>query len=170
MLVGGVIDDEIDDEAHVALSDAIEEGVEVGHGAELLHHFAVVADVVTVVGIGGVEVRREPDDVDSEMLQVVEFGGDTGQVADAVAVGVFEGSWVDLVDDGFFPPLGFVAVDEFRLLLGGRSQGGERQKYGDDESFKGHRGEVYAGAGCGGEEEVLAVQHDGSFLGGAPPG
>ena len=110
VLVAGVVDDEVDDEAHVALLDAGEHGVEVGHGAELFHHLAVVADVVAVVGVGRVEVRAEPDDVDAEVLQVVELGGDAGQVADAVAVRVLEGAGVDLVDDGLLPPFLGVAV------------------------------------------------------------
>ena len=110
VFVAGVVDDEVDDEAHVALLDAFEQGVEVVHGAELFHDLAVVADVVAVVGVGRVVVGAEPDDVDAEVLQVVELGGDAGEVADSVAVGVFEGAGVDLVDDGFFPPFLGVAV------------------------------------------------------------
>ena len=143
VLVGGVVDDEVDDEAHVALLDAGEHGVEVGHGAELGHDFAVVADVVAVVGVGGVVVGAEPDDVDAELLEVVELGGDAGEVADAVAVGVLEGARVDLVDDGFFPPCGLVAVDE-----GGRGDGVFRLD-------RGHRCEDCQGKDGGGEGGCL---------------
>ncbi len=59
MLVAGMVGDQIDDEAHVALLDAGEHGVKVSHGTELLHHLPVVADVVAVVGVGRIEVRAE---------------------------------------------------------------------------------------------------------------
>ena len=85
--------------------------VEVGHGAELGHDFAVVADVIAVVRIGRVEVGAEPDDVDAEVLEVIEAAGDAVEVADAVAVRVLEGARVDLVDDCFFPPALRVTVD-----------------------------------------------------------
>ena len=55
---------------------------------------------------------REPDDVDAELLKVIEVLSDAFEVADTVAVRVLEGARVDLVDDGFFPPFGLVAVDE----------------------------------------------------------
>ena len=112
VLVGGMVGDEVDDEAHVPLLDAGEHGVEVGHRAEVGHYGAVVADVVAVVGVGGGEVGREPDDVDAKLLKVIEVLGDAFEVADTIAVGVLEGARVDLVDDGFFPPFGLVAVDE----------------------------------------------------------
>ena len=71
---------------HVALLQTREERVEVGHVAELLHYPAVVADVITVVGVGRVEVRAEPDDVDTKLLQVVEPRGNARQVADPVSI------------------------------------------------------------------------------------
>ena len=63
------------------------------------------------------------------------------EVADTIAVGVLEGARVDLVDDGFFPPFGLVAVDEMgrgvslgRGLLamagGGRCDEGCREESG----------------------------------------
>ena len=57
----------------MALLDAGEHGVKVGHVAELGHDLAVVADVVAVIGIGRVEVGAEADLVDAELLQVIKF-------------------------------------------------------------------------------------------------
>src|ERR1700758_1734801 len=65
-------------------------------------------------------MRAEPDDADAELLQIVELRGNAGQVADSVAIRVLEGARVDLVDHSFFPPLGFVAVDEVGCSCGGR--------------------------------------------------
>ena len=63
-------------------------------------------------------MRTKPDHIDAQLLQVVQLGGDAWQVADAVAIRVFEGSWINLVDDRFLPPLWFVAVDELGFLAG----------------------------------------------------
>src|ERR1700734_2073484 len=103
--------------------DTGEECVEVGHVAELLHDFAIVADVVPVVCIWRVKVGTEPDNVNTKLLEVVELRGDAGQIADTVAIRVFEGARIDLVDNSFLPPLGFVTVDELGFLTG---SGGKR--------------------------------------------
>ena len=47
--------------------------VEVGHGAELPHHLAIVANVVTIVGVRRIIVRRKPDHIDAELLQVIQM-------------------------------------------------------------------------------------------------
>jgi len=117
MLVAGVVDDQVEHQFHTALLDAFEQFVEVGHGAELGHNFAVIANVVSVVGIGRVVMRTQPDHVDPEALDVVELGDDAFEVAYAVAVGVFERAWVDLVDDGLFPSLWLVTVDGCRGVV-----------------------------------------------------
>ncbi len=79
--------------------------VEVVEGAEQRVDVAVVGDVVAGVLLRRREEGREPDRVDAEVGERVEAGGDAGQVADAVAVGVRERARVDLVDDGGAPPL-----------------------------------------------------------------
>ena len=105
VLVGGVVDDQVHDEAHAPLTDALQQTVEIRQGAEHRVDVVVVGDVVAVVRLRGGVDRREPQDVDAEGLQVVELGTNALEVAEAVAVGVFEGARVDLVDDGALPPL-----------------------------------------------------------------
>ena len=101
----------------MTLLDAFEQFVEVGHGAELGHDFAVIANVVSVVGVGRVVMRAQPDHVDPEALDVVKLGDDAFEIAYAVAVGVFERAWVDLVDNGLFPPLWLVTIDSCRGVV-----------------------------------------------------
>ncbi len=79
-------------------------GVEVGHAAELRLDGAVVADVVAVVVIRRRIHRRQPHHVHPQGLQVVEPGGDAGDVAHAVTVAVLEAARVDLVDNAVLPP------------------------------------------------------------------
>ncbi len=109
VLVAGVVHDEVDDHPHTALVGGVDELHEVGEVAELGEHGGVVGDVVSAVAQGGLEEGRQPEAVDAEPLQVVEFGGDALEVADTVAVAVLEGTDEDLVEDGSLEPVG-VAV------------------------------------------------------------
>ena len=92
-----MVDDKINDQPHVALLDARKKLVEVGHGAELGHDLPIVTNVVAAINVRRVKMGAKPDHVHSQLLQVIELGVNAGQVADAVAVRVFERARVDLV-------------------------------------------------------------------------
>ena len=105
VLVGGVIGHDVHDYLDAGLMRGFGHGVEVVHGAQSRVDVAVVDHVVAAVRqIGGVE-RGEPDGVHAEVLQVVHFLGNAGDVADAVAVNVLEAARVNLVNDGLLPPV-----------------------------------------------------------------
>ena len=106
VLIGGVVDDQVHHELDVVLVRGFEQLIEVFHGAELGHDGTVVGDVVAVVIVRGGVDGGEPQHLNAQLGEVRDLLGDTGQVADAVAVGVVEGAGVDLVDNGFLPPLG----------------------------------------------------------------
>ena len=106
VLVGGVVDDEVHHELDAVLVCGGEQRIEVFHGAELGHDGAVVGDVVAVIVVRRSVDGGEPQYFDAEVCQVRNLLGDAGQVADAVAVGVVEGAGVNLIDNGFLPPLG----------------------------------------------------------------
>ena len=72
VLVGRVVDDEVHDELHAALVQRGDQLVEVVERAEQRVDVLVVADVVAVVVLRRAVDRREPDDVDAELVQVVE--------------------------------------------------------------------------------------------------
>ena len=106
VLIGGVVDDEVHHELDAVLVRGFEQLVEVFHGAELGHDGTVVGDVVAVVVVRGGVDGGEPQHLNAQVGEVRNLLGDTGQVADAVAVGIIEGAGVNLVDNGFLPPLG----------------------------------------------------------------
>ena len=110
VLVARVIHDEVDDHAHAALVGGVHELHEVGEVAELRQHGGVVRDVVTTVPQRGLEERWQPEAVDAEPLEVVQLGGETFEVADAVAVGVLEGPYEYLVEDGALEPVGIAVL------------------------------------------------------------
>ena len=105
MTVGGVVRHEVDDHPDPGLMESGDHGVEVLQRPDLRGDVAVVVNVVAAVGQGGGIEGREPHGVHAEASQVGHAAGDTGKVADAVAVSVREGTRVDLVDDGVLPPL-----------------------------------------------------------------
>ena len=106
VLVASVVDHQIDDQLDAACPHVFQHAVKVGHRTKLSQHLTVVADVVAIVGVGAVEVWAQPHDVNTELLQVVELGGNAVQVADAIAVAIVERARVDLIHDNLFPPGG----------------------------------------------------------------
>ena len=50
---------------------------------------------------------REPDDIDPQVFDVVNFGDYAGDVAQSIFVGVFVAGGVNLVDNAVFPPDAF---------------------------------------------------------------
>src|SRR5260370_40707229 len=104
MLVRGVIDHELDDDAQLPPPGLLHEAAKVLHGPEIGVDVAVVGDVVTVVAAGrGIE-RQQPKRGDAEILQVVELFRQSDEVADAVAVAVGKSLDMELVDDGVLEP------------------------------------------------------------------
>ena len=105
VLVGGVVDDQLGDDADVVLVGGGEEAAELAQVAVVTVHGAVVGDVVAVVAQWrGVE-GQQPDLRDAEVGEVVEPRRQPVEVADPVAVGVGEGAHVELVDDRVAVPV-----------------------------------------------------------------
>ena len=104
MLIGGVVDDQLGDDADVAAVRLGHEPIEVVQRAVARMDVLVVRDVVAVVAQRRRVERQQPQRVDAEPLQVVELLGQPGEVADAVVVAVEEGADVRLVDDGVLVP------------------------------------------------------------------
>ena len=86
MLVGGVVDHEVDDHPDAALAGGADELDEVAQRAEPRVDAVVVGDVVAVVAIGGRVERHQPEAGDAETGEVVDAPGQPGEVAHAVAV------------------------------------------------------------------------------------
>ncbi|MNI44978.1 hypothetical protein D3C73_993780 [compost metagenome] len=103
MLIGRVIDDKVHHQLDAACMQSGEQLFPVLQRAELIHNILVIADVITVVIIRRFIDRRQPDNIDAELLQIIQPGDDPPQIPDAVPVAVLEAAWIDLVDYGFFP-------------------------------------------------------------------
>jgi len=106
VLVRGVGEHEVGDDLQAEGVGAFDQAVEIGQGPEHRVDVAIVGDVIAEILHRRGEEGAEPDGVDAERGDVVEAGGDPGQVADAVAVAVGETARIDLIDDRAAPPVG----------------------------------------------------------------
>ena len=104
MLIGGVVHHEIEDDTDVSLLGFALHLIEVSqravHGIDVF----VIGNVVAEVYLRRREARRDPDGIHAEILQVIELGRDSVEVADAVIVAVGEASRIDFVEDSVLPP------------------------------------------------------------------
>ena len=104
VLVGGVVEHQVDEDADAAVGCCPYQLDEVADRAEPRVDAVEVGDVVAVVAARrGVE-RQQPQAGHAQAGQVVDPLGQPLQVADAVAVAVGERLDVDAVDDGVLPP------------------------------------------------------------------
>ncbi len=108
MFIACVVDHQVHHQLDAPTVHVGEQRVELLEGSEERIDGLVVADVVPVVGLGRGIDRGQPHHVDTEILQVAEFGADPTEVTDAVAVGVGEAARVDLIDHRVTPPGGRV--------------------------------------------------------------
>ena len=137
VLVGGVIDDEIDDHADAALLAAMGEFDEVAERAVARIDAVIVRDIVAVVLAGRRLERHQPDRGDAEPVQIVQPPQQAPEIADAVAVGVHIGADGKAIDHAVLVP---EVVDHRATLIGpprdlsgrminGKGHSGFRQNY-----------------------------------------
>src|SRR6185437_3412746 len=104
MLGRSVAADEVDQHLEAERMGARQEAVEILDRAEDGIDGAMIGDVVAEIAHRREEEWREPDGVDAERRHVIQFLGDAGEIADAVAIAVEKTARIDLVDDGAGPP------------------------------------------------------------------
>ena len=99
VLIGGVIDHEVDDDADAALLAAVGEFDEVAQRAVARIDAVIVRDVVAVVLAGRGLERHQPDRGDAEAVQIIQPPQQALEIADAVAIGVHIGADGKAVED-----------------------------------------------------------------------
>ena len=116
MLVGGVVDDQLGDDAQAPAVRLADELTEVGPRPVRRRDVVIIGDVVPVVFHRRRIERQQPHRVDAQIANVVELFGEPCDVADAVVVGVEKRLYVKLVDDRILVPERIVGI-------GGRDDG-----------------------------------------------
>ena len=104
MLIGRVIDDELGEHSQLSPLGLLHEATEIRHRAEIGIDGAVVRNIIAVVTARrGIE-RQQPKRGDAEILQVVEFFGQSREIADAVVVAVGKRLDMKLINDRILEP------------------------------------------------------------------
>ena len=104
MLFRCVIEYQVEDDANTACVRLLQEDIEICQRAVLGCNAGVIGDVIAAIGLRRWEVRREPDGVHAKSVQIVESGGHTREIADAVTVAIGEAARRDLIEDARLPP------------------------------------------------------------------
>ena len=105
MFVGAVIDDQIHDDVHISFPGFLQQSVHVLHGAEPGIDIVIIRNIISLIRQRGTVDGGEPEDVDAQIFEVIQAADDTGQVSDAVSVGIAEALGVNLISDFIVPPL-----------------------------------------------------------------
>lgn len=104
MLIRGVVEDELGDDAQAPALGLAQETLEVVEGPVIGVDVEIVGNVVAVVPQrGGIEGEK-PQRGDSEILKIIELLGQPREVALPVGIPVEERPDVQLVDDGVLVP------------------------------------------------------------------
>ena len=105
VLVGGMVDHQLGDDADAEPVGFLDQLLHVVEGAVLGMHRGVFGDVVAVIlARRGIE-RQQPDRVDAQLGDIGQPGDQAGKIPDAVVVRIEERLHVELVDDRVLVPL-----------------------------------------------------------------
>ena len=105
MLIARVIDHQLGDHAQSTAMRLAKEDLEIAERTVARMNGRVISDVVTVVAKRRRVERQQPENVDTEILEVVEFPGETLEVTDAIRIRVKERFDVRLIDDPVLVPI-----------------------------------------------------------------
>ena len=106
MLIGGVVQNHIQDNPDTALLGLFEQTIKIRERSVLRIDGVVIGDVVSEIHLRrGIE-RRDPDGVDAQVFQIIEMTRYAIEIADSVAIAVSETAGIDFVDNCFLPPFG----------------------------------------------------------------
>jgi hypothetical protein len=106
--------DQIEQDAETAFVRRGHQRVEVAERAELRVDRRVVRNVVAEVREGRRVDGGQPEGIDAQPHEVIEPLRDPAKIAHAVAVGVLERPWIDLVDHRVTPPHGAGRIKRVR--------------------------------------------------------
>ena len=106
MLIGGVVEDEFDDNLKATSVRRRQERLDVAEGPVAGVDIPVVRYVIAIVFQRRRKERQQPNTGHTEVLQIVQLFGQAEKVSDAVRVPVAERFDGHLVDDGVLVPQG----------------------------------------------------------------
>ena len=77
VLIRSVVNDKIHDDADAAFMSFVKQLVKIFHSPKFIHDRLIIADVISVIVVGRLVYRGEPDDIDSQIFQIIQLVGDS---------------------------------------------------------------------------------------------
>lgn len=99
-----MVHDQVHDQAHISAMEIFQESLPILDGTIEIEDLFIVSNIVSHIGQGAVIHRCQPYDIHSEMLEVVQFAGDSVQISNSVTCAVLERVNVGLLNNPFTPP------------------------------------------------------------------
>lgn len=96
VLIAGMVDHEVKNKLHSPFMACLYQLFNILNCSVRRENSLIVRDVVAHVVHGRVVHWRQPDDIDSQRVEVGDFRDNTGDITPAVAIRIIEGSWVYL--------------------------------------------------------------------------
>jgi len=90
MLVGTVVQHQVQDDVNAAAVGFVQEQVKILHTAKLRVYVEIVRNIIAKIHIGGRVDWRKPDAVNAEVFKIVQALDDTLQIADSIRVGILK--------------------------------------------------------------------------------
>src|SRR5688572_20151934 len=104
MLVGCMIQHKINNDTYAALMRGVEKMTKLFERTILRRDRPVIGDVIAIVPQGRRKERKQPETIDAEPLDMVEFLQEAAKVSDPIAISVVKRFDVKLVKDCVLEP------------------------------------------------------------------
>ena len=104
MLIGGVVGHKVQDDLEIALVCLLKQDVEIVKSSEEWMHIGIIADIIAKISHGRRIDGREPESVNTEPAQIIQFVGDSGEIPYPIAIAIEKTPWVDLINHTRLPP------------------------------------------------------------------
>ena len=90
VFVGAVVDHQIHKYVHIAFFRLCDQALHIRHGAEAGIDAVVIGNIIALVGQRRAIAGRQPEDIHTQLFQVIQFADNAGNIPDAVAVGIIK--------------------------------------------------------------------------------
>ena len=107
MLITAMIYHKIEKDIHIPLLRLGNQLLHVFIGAESRINLVVIGNIIALVGKRGKKAGRNPDDIDSEFLQIIEFFNNPLDVSNSISLRILKAFRINLISDLLLPPLFF---------------------------------------------------------------
>ena len=104
MFIAAMIQDHIHKYFDISIMHSFEQGIKISHRSKLFHDVLIIRNIVAIVFIGRGKNRIEPNHINTQTFDIIQFRNNAFQVTYPIAIAVFKTARINLINSGFFPP------------------------------------------------------------------